>query len=50
MTWEASQPLCANEDDPLTQEAGAGEVIISMTEYADSGAFVSMEDTETTEI
>jgi hypothetical protein len=50
MALEASQPLCGSEDDPLTQEAGEGEVIVSMIEYDDSGTVVSREDMETIEI
>jgi hypothetical protein len=50
MAFKASQPLCGNGDDPLTQEAGGGEVIVSTIEYDDSGTVVSREDMETTEL
>jgi hypothetical protein len=50
LTQKATQPLCSKEDDPVTQEAGGGEIIVSMVLYDDSGTVVSREGMETTEI
>jgi hypothetical protein len=50
MALEASQPLCSNEHDSLKQEAGGGEIIVSMTEYDNNGTAVSNENMEATDL
>jgi hypothetical protein len=50
VTKEASQPVCGKEDDTLKNEAGGGEMMVSVIEYYDSGTVVSREDMETTEL
>jgi hypothetical protein len=50
MTLEASQPFCGNEHESLKQEAGGGEIIISMIEYDNNRTVVSRENMATTEL